>query len=116
LLKRAGRPLAIVEVTVRLRARLVDLDDPATLTRFGCKPSEVAHPDRRVTQALARRIHASGAPGLAWWSRFRGDWASRIIFLDRVAARQFSWGVPRVLSATDADVRLAADELGLRAE
>lgn len=107
--------LALVEVTVTLNARLVDLDDPGTLRALGIRPSEVAHPDRLVTQGIARRVHELGAPGLAWWSRFRGDWVSRVLFLDRVKPRQFSWGRPDGLTITHPDVLFAAAELGLMA-
>lgn len=105
--------LALVEVRVTLPTRLVDLDDPATLVALGVRPSEVAHPDRAITQGIARRIHDTGAPGFAWWSRFRGDWVSRVFFLDRVRPRQFTWGTPGRLSITHPEVLLAAEELGL---
>lgn len=105
--------LALVEVTVALPARVADLDDPATLAALDIRPSSLAHPDRAITQGIVRRIHDMGAPGFAWWSRFRGDWVSRVVFLDRVRPRQFTWGTPERLSITHPEVLLAAEELGL---
>jgi hypothetical protein len=56
-------------------ASCVDLDDGATLVRWGIRPSEVVTGRRSVSRAWALRIfEAGGAAGVSWWSYHNPDW------------------------------------------
>ena len=66
----AGEPRAIVEFSFD-GSELVDLDNAATLTELGVRPSEIVVQDLGVTQTISRRVfEAVGAEraGLSWWS------------------------------------------------
>ena len=43
-----------------LERRLPDLGDPDTLSRFAIRPDALASHDRRVTQAISRKLHGEG--------------------------------------------------------
>ena len=116
LLRRRGLPLALAELDLSESARLVDLDDPAVLTRERLQPSRVATRDRVMTQALARRIHdeRAEAAGMRWWSVHESLWMNVTLF-DRAAGALELVSVRR-LAIDDADVQAAAESLGLRRE
>lgn len=61
-LRQAGHRLAMVEVTLAgaLVDRIPDCSDPEVLTRLGIRPDDLAHHDRTLTQAIARRLHKRG--------------------------------------------------------
>jgi hypothetical protein len=100
-LRRFGHPLALVEIDLPddAAAGIVDLDDPFELQRFGLAPSTLASDDRTRTQAAARRVHASGATGMRWWSKLSGDWHAVVLFLDRVPVERLEIGVPELLTS-----------------
>lgn len=114
MLWRRGLPLAIAEIEISARARLIDLDDPAVLADRGLRPSQVASRNRTLTQAQARLIHEkdSKTDGLLWWSMFEATWINLTLF-DR-ARRQLRLIGVRRLSVTDPLVREAAEFLGMR--
>ena len=114
MLLRRGLPLALAELELADDGRLVDLDDPAVLTKRRLRPSRVATRRRELTQALARQIY-TGAPspiGLLWWSTYEATWVNVTLF-DRGRSR-VKLGEVRVLSPGDPAVIEAADLLGLR--
>lgn len=117
-LKRLGQLLAIVEVTVdgRVLGRVPDCTDPTVLAKLGLRPDQLAHHDRRVTQAVARQLNARGERGLRWWSALTGAWHTTVLFMDRVATRRIVFGAPEVLSATHPMVQAALPILGIREE
>lgn len=114
LLTRMGRPLAIAEVELAGDARLVDLDDPATLAAEALRPSTVATGRRAVTQDYAARLFDAHpeAVGLRWWSTLEASWINVTLF-DRAHTSLRARAV-RALDVADADVRDAAAFLGLR--
>jgi hypothetical protein len=116
-LRVGGHRLALVEVALSssLMARIVDGTDPAVLARIGLRPDQLAHHDRTVTQAVARRLHGLGAAGLRWWSALTGAWHTTIIFTDRERARDVTFGVPRFVEPSDAVLGCTLAVLGIRA-
>jgi hypothetical protein len=115
MLRRFGHPLALVEVGLpdTEAAGLIDLDDPAQLTRFRLRPSDVASDDRRRTTAIASAVHESGATGLRWWSRLSGDWHAVVLFLGRVPMSRLSVGTSEPLDADHPAVQHACRQLGI---
>ncbi len=113
LLMRSGRPLALAELELDDRARLVDLDDPAVLAAETLRPSVVATGRRAVTQTYALRefeLHPDAA-GLRWWSTLEASWIHVTLFdraIGAVDVRKTS-----VLAVDDEVVTLAAIHLGL---
>jgi hypothetical protein len=122
-LRQGGQQLAIVEVTLAssMVSRIPDCTDPEVLTSLGVRPDDLAHHDRAVTQAIARRLHErgekTGAPaGLRWWSALTGAWHTTIVFTDRERPGEVTFGTPRHLRAKDADVLRATSVLGIRTQ
>jgi hypothetical protein len=115
MLRRFGHPLALIEIALpdTDAEHLVDLDDPAQLTRFGLRPSDVASDDRRRTTAIASSVHESGATGLRWWSKLSGDWHAVVLFLGRVPVSRLSLGSPERLTAEHPAVQHACRHLGI---
>lgn len=78
MLRAPGMPGA-VRVVARYElgdsARVLDLDDPASLADLGIRPSEVVTRDRGVTQAWARKAFATKRwAGVRWWSYYDPRW------------------------------------------
>lgn len=120
-LRQAGHRLALAEVTLApsLVARIADCTDPEVLAALRLRPDELAHHDRAMTQAIARRLHHLGGAtenpaGLRWWSALTGAWHTVVVFTDRERAGEVTFGTPRELRATDADVTRALSVLGVR--
>jgi hypothetical protein len=115
MLRRFGRPLALVKVLVPddLASGIVDLDDPAQLTRFGLRPGAVASDDRRRTGRIAAAVYDSGATGLRWWSKLSGDWHGVVLFLARVPVSRLTIGIPEFLTPAHPAVVRACRQLGL---
>ena len=115
MLRRFGHPLALVQIGLpdAMAERLVDLDDPAQLTRFGLRPSDVASDDRRRTTAIASTVHESGATGIRWWSKLSGDWHAVVLFLGRAPVSTLSLGVPETLTTDHPAVQHACRHLGI---
>lgn len=113
-LRRAGLPLGLVRVTLASRsASLADLCRAEVLLRLAAEPDRTASRDRAITQAIARRIWDDGYAGLRWWSSFRGDWHTYVLFMERVdGAVRFE--VPEVLEPDHPAVRSGAEMLGIR--
>ncbi|MEJ7813247.1 MAG: RES family NAD+ phosphorylase [Gemmatimonadaceae bacterium] len=115
-------PLALVEVTLapEVARRVADCTDPATLAALALRPDELAHHDRTVTQAIARRLHDDPAPGgsryagLRWWSAITGAWHTIVLFTDRAPADSVRFGAPRPLTPADPAVRHVLAALGIR--
>ena len=113
---RVGRhALALVGVTLtaEIRERVLDLCDPQTLMRLGVRPDETASNVRRVTQAIAARVHAAGHRGLRWWSALTGDWHTVVLFRDRMRPPP-GYGAPEPLTLDHPAVVEAARVLGIR--
>jgi hypothetical protein len=87
LLRRRGLPLALAEIELAKEAKVINLDDPSTLTREALRPSMVATRQREVTQPQARKLHDghTEAAGLSWWSTYESLWMNVTIF-ERAAA------------------------------
>ena len=115
-LRQRGLQLALVEVALApsLVQRIPDCTDPAVLARLGLRPDELAHHDRTLTQAIARRLHEHGAAGLRWWSALTGAWHTTVVFTDRERAGEAAFGMPRELEPTDPAVIRALSVLGIR--
>jgi hypothetical protein len=92
---------------------LVDCNDPAALGRHHLRPDELASHDRGVTQAIARRLHDSGAPGFRWWSALTGAWHSTVLFADRVPAKKLDVGEPELVTLTHPALARCAAVLGI---
>lgn len=111
-----GRRLALVQLQLddTLR-RLIDLDHPKTLLDARLLPSEVATRERKITQQQASELfnRHGDATGLRWWSTLESQMINLTIF-DRAATR-LSLQDAKPLSIDDADVRAAAELLGLSA-
>jgi hypothetical protein len=114
ILRRRSLPLALARLELNDRAVLLDLDDPAVLTREQLRPSRVATRDRAITQAQALNLHRRHpeAAGLRWWSAWEALWCNVTLF-DR-AARALGVVDVRELTLEDQDVRSAAEFFGLR--
>jgi hypothetical protein len=115
LLRRRGLPLGLADLELHDGAELVDLDDPAVLSRERLRPSLVATRERLTTQAQALALfdrHRTAA-GLRWWSTVEATWINVTLF-DRAAVGLRVVSV-RALTLTDPVVAGAADFLGLRA-
>jgi hypothetical protein len=120
-LRQVGYPLALVEVTLAraLVDRIPDCTDPEVLAALELRPDELAHHDRTLTQALARRMHelgaATGSPaGLRWWSALTGAWHTLVVFTDRERAGEVRFGVPRPVQESDPVLLGALSVLGIR--
>jgi hypothetical protein len=120
-LRQGGHPLALVEVTLAptLVERIPDCTDPRVLATLRIRPDELAHHDRTVTQALARRLHdlggATGSPaGLRWWSALTGAWHTIVVFTDCQRAGEVAFGAPRPLERSDPALLTALSVLGIR--
>lgn len=120
-LRQSGYPLALVEVTLTatLAGRIVDLTDPAVLTHWNIRPDDLAHHDRRVTQAIARRLHDGGTrrrgpAGLRWWSALTGGWHTTVVFTDRERKGELRFGLPHPVAPDDPAVARTAALLGIR--
>jgi hypothetical protein len=113
-LVRGGQPLSLATISLPDEAELVDLDDPAVLTREGLRPSRVATGDRTLTQAQAASLFQEHreAVGLRWWSTFESLWANVTLF-DR-AGEALGLDDVRPLDLGDEVVLEAARFLGLR--
>ena len=113
-LRRAGHPLALVDVqlTADDAAEIVDLCDPVTLRRRRLHPDQIASRHRRKTQPLAASIWDSGNVGLRWWSSFRGDWHGVVLFTARVKG-SMHFGEPREIGGDTPALREAAAALGM---
>jgi hypothetical protein len=114
LLRRRGLPLAIAELELTDRARLIDLGDPAVLTRENLRPSRVATRDRSITQQQALRLYRrhGRAAGVRWWSTYESLWTHVTLF-DR-GARQLRLRAVRALTVDDRAVLEAAEHFAMR--
>lgn len=119
-LRQGGHRLALVEVTLGavLAAAIPDCTDPGTLAAFGIRPDELAHHDRTLTQAIARRLHDAGAgsgnpAGFRWWSALTGAWHATVVFTDREVG-ELHYGAPRVVEPDDPALLRALLVLGIR--
>lgn len=116
MLRRFDHPLALVVVNLpdEEERAIVNLDDPATLLRFGLTPGLLASEDRKRTQAVAALVYASGAPGFRWWSKLSGDWHAVVLFLDRVPVERLEIDTPELLTRDHPAVVTACRFLGMR--
>jgi hypothetical protein len=114
LLRRRGLPLAIAELELADRSRLIDLDDPVVLTHENLRPSHVATRDRSITQQQALKLYSehAGAAGVRWWSTYESLWTHVTLF-DR-GARQLRLRAVRALTTDDAAVLEAAERFAMR--
>lgn len=116
MLVRFGLPLALASLQLPDDATVVDLDDPATLSAEGLRPSRVATRERTLTQQQAAEIHAShpDAAGIRWWSTLEASWINWTLF-DSAAATLRLENLTK-LTLTDPVVVEAAEFLGLSGE
>jgi RES domain len=114
-LRRHGWPLAVVSFAIAdgLARRIPDLTDPRTLLRLDLRPDALASHDRRVTQGIARTLHAAGEPGLRWWSALTGAWHAFALFTDRLDPGDLHAGEPELLTLDHPAVATAAAVLGI---
>lgn len=120
-LRHSGYALALVEVNIAgsLSNRIVDLTNPAVLSDLGIRPDALAHHDRTVTQAIARRLHDGGSrrrgpAGLRWWSALTGGWHTTVIFTDRERRGELTFGAPQPVDPTDPAFARTLALLGIR--
>jgi RES domain-containing protein len=114
MLERAGQRLSLVALHLREPDGLLDLDEPATLSAEGLRPSGVATRVRASTQGYALRLFEAHrrATGLRWWSTIEASWINVTLF-DR-ARRRLRVRSVELLSPDHEAVRAAAS--GLRLE
>ena len=111
-LEQGSRPLALASIELADDARLLDLDDPGVLVREELRPSAVATRRRSVTQRQAAQLWERHAPAaLRWWSTLEASWPNLTLF--HTAAGELRVSDVRPLAVDDAEVRAAADALGL---
>ena len=108
--------LALVEVLAApaLLDRVADCTDPEVLKTLHLRPDEFAHHDRKVTQAVARRLHSAHYAGLRWWSSITGAWHTTVIFTDREERGMITFGTPEPLTPDHPAVGQALPILGIR--
>lgn len=113
MLIRAGRQLALAEISLADPSRVLDLDDPAVLLKAALRPSEVATTARSLTQAYAARLHALRPPptALRWWSTIEASLINLTIFDHAQPALELVDVTP--LSTEHQAVREAAELIGL---
>jgi hypothetical protein len=82
MLSRRGLPLALAAMDLPDAEEIVDLDDPAVLSRHELRPSRVATRRREVTQPQALALYRARphAAGIRWWSTFEALWANCTVF------------------------------------
>jgi hypothetical protein len=110
-----GLSLALVDVRVEVPVtrEIADLCSASALHSLGIAPDETAYHDRRTTQAISQRIHAAGFAGLRWWSGFRGEWHTVVLYTERISRAALAFGTPDPLRLDHPAVREAADQLGI---
>jgi hypothetical protein len=115
MLVREGRPLALTQLELDDRSRLVNLDSPQVLIDVRLRPSQVATGARTVTQAYAERIFNEhpDALGLRWWSTIEASFTNLTLY-DRAAPHMRFIEATR-LTVEHQAVREAAALLGLLA-
>lgn len=120
-LRREGRPLALVEITLAasLVARIPDCTEPKILSALGLRPDQLAHHDRTLTQSVARALHSRATPtagpaGLRWWSALTGAWHTTVVFTDHERPGEVGIGTPQVLPSSDPVLGNALTVLGIR--
>lgn len=120
-LRQGGHPLALVEVMLApaLLQRIPDCTNPGALAALRLRPDELAHHDRTLTQAIARRLHdlekaTHPRAGLRWWSALTGAWHTTVLFTDREGAGEVTFGAPRLVQRSDPVLRRALSVLGIR--
>jgi hypothetical protein len=120
-LRQQGHALAMVEVQLAssLVARVADCTDPAVLAELELRPDALAHHDRTLTQAIARRLHdrdttSDHLAGLRWWSALTGAWHTTVIFTDRERRGEMAFGMPRHVHPANPVVARTLAILGIR--
>lgn len=110
-----GHPIAVAPLSMAGGALqgAADLCEARVLVRLDLKPNHLMSWDRKVTQAISRRIHDSGAPAFHCWSSLRGDWVSTILFLDRLPAPRMAFGPPELVSMESPLLHRVAEALNL---
>jgi hypothetical protein len=110
-----GRPLVLVEVDPGEDPipAVADLCDPDTLAEYAIGPDRIAAHSTTTTQAVADVIARAGHDGLRWWSVFRGEWHTLVVFLAEAADPRW-FGRPVPLRLDHPAVRAAATALGIR--
>ena len=113
MLVRRRLPLAVAEIVFSADDDLVDLDDPAVLSRERLRPSAVATRRREVTQPQALALYRAGAAGLRWWSTYESLWTNVTLFDSAAPALELA--AVRPVGVDDESVREAAELLGISA-
>lgn len=93
--------------------KLVDLDDPRSLSRRGLRPSKVATGNRRLTRRMALSLYREGMNGFEWWSTIEASWVNVTLFADRTLGGLRLAGEPEPLSVAHPAVRAAAEAVGV---
>jgi hypothetical protein len=114
MLRRRGLPLAVARLELDAERGLIDLDDPAILSRERLRPSQVATRRRDITQAHALALFRRhrGSAGLRWWSTWEAQWTNVTLF-DRAATGLRLVDVTE-LTLEHPDLLEAAEWFGLR--
>ncbi len=112
----SGRAKALVHLEIDHDIALIDLDDPAELSKRRWRPSHVATPRRAETQRMAAALFDEGVTGMAWWSTLNADWANVTLFYERALPHVRLTARPRRLSTRDPQVREAAARLEVALE
>lgn len=120
-LRQQGHRLALAEVHLAdsLVARIADCTDPNVLAALELRPDALAHHDRTLTQAIARRLHdrdttSDRLAGFRWWSALTGAWHTTVIFTDRERSSEVRFGIPHHVDPADPVVVRALAILGIR--
>jgi len=83
-----GRPRCLVSLELPDDTRLLDLDDPITLTDLGLRPSDVVRRNRDRTHEVALALWLgrtqTATRGLRWRSYWRPEWEVVVVWSDDV--------------------------------
>lgn len=115
-LAEAGRPLAVVKVTVRIPSprSVANLCEPRELHRLACRPDQLLSRDLKRSQRGSRRLHKTGLHGFRVWSALTGDWHCTVLFMDRVSRwPSLAFGKPSRITRTSRYLAEAAKVLDI---
>ncbi len=79
-----GKVRALIRLEIGKDVKLMDLNDPKTLSKFKLKPSQVASMQRTTTQNISRLLFDKGVNGFTWWSILEASWVNATLFQSRI--------------------------------
>lgn len=111
-----GKVRVLIRFAIGKNVKLIDLNDPKTLSKFKWKPSQVASMQRATTQNMSRLLFEKGVDGFTWWSMLEASWVNATLFQSRIAKYINGIGEVVTLDAKLPEVVEAAKILKIRIE